>query len=421
MKVEYRLLHDIVAKALCAKAGSFDIVTSEKFDLMVAISAGLKVLFQTLVAMVHKPTKQSQGFAVQLSVLLERLVKADLGESVKLHSLKVLNKRSVHTYMKKNLGVCPAGETSKKATVEKRKKKKEKVVPVVKKQVMVVKKPMEARSQAAPVKSKSGTSSDTDSLPLAKLGAAKKGQAAPKQKQVVESSDSESMVSLPMVKIMKKQRTQRTKPAQRTAGDQVGFNPGPIPNIPDGADDASTTGEHVECTDKMEIEAVNNEHAVVVRYGPAHPAQQPIISAGKEANNSADSTQDGPQQIIVPEPQANIDTAKELTSLKDIVSSLGSKVDRIKDDTFIAKHTTLQFKRQLETKIDGLENSLRQLETKIDGLENSLVRHFADSQQNLPGDIALLKSQVAEMVECLKEIRDTKKGEGTSSKKRRLL
>ncbi|KZV18581.1 hypothetical protein F511_42280 [Dorcoceras hygrometricum] len=43
MKMQYRLLHDIVAKALCAKSGSFDVVTSEKFDLMVATSAGLKV------------------------------------------------------------------------------------------------------------------------------------------------------------------------------------------------------------------------------------------------------------------------------------------------------------------------------------------------------------------------------------------
>ncbi|KZV56703.1 hypothetical protein F511_30048 [Dorcoceras hygrometricum] len=70
MKFEYRLLHDIVAKALCAKAGSFDVVTSEKFDLMVAITAGLKVnwaqvLFQVLLAMVNNPTRQSQGFAVQ--------------------------------------------------------------------------------------------------------------------------------------------------------------------------------------------------------------------------------------------------------------------------------------------------------------------------------------------------------------------
>ncbi|KZV47017.1 hypothetical protein F511_16404 [Dorcoceras hygrometricum] len=44
MKMEFCLLHNIVAKALCAKAGSFDMVTSEKFDLMVEISAGLKVV-----------------------------------------------------------------------------------------------------------------------------------------------------------------------------------------------------------------------------------------------------------------------------------------------------------------------------------------------------------------------------------------
>ncbi|KZV53615.1 hypothetical protein F511_40040 [Dorcoceras hygrometricum] len=65
MKVEYRLLHDIVAKALYAKADSFDVVTSERFDLMMSISAGLQVnwghiLFQTLVAKVHTPSRQSQ-------------------------------------------------------------------------------------------------------------------------------------------------------------------------------------------------------------------------------------------------------------------------------------------------------------------------------------------------------------------------
>ncbi|KZV38659.1 hypothetical protein F511_32936 [Dorcoceras hygrometricum] len=39
MKMEYILLHEIVAKALCAKASSLDMVTREKFDLMVAISS----------------------------------------------------------------------------------------------------------------------------------------------------------------------------------------------------------------------------------------------------------------------------------------------------------------------------------------------------------------------------------------------
>ncbi|KZV34205.1 protein disulfide isomerase-like 5-4 [Dorcoceras hygrometricum] len=117
----------------------------------------------------------------------------------------------------------------------------EKIVPVVKKQEVVVKNPVEAKSQAAPATSTSGTSSDADSRPLVKLGAIKRGGA--KRKQVVDSSNLESTVSLPLVKIMKKQRTQRTKPARKIAGDQAGFNPGPIPEIRDGADDASTTGD----------------------------------------------------------------------------------------------------------------------------------------------------------------------------------
>ncbi|KZV54908.1 hypothetical protein F511_31331 [Dorcoceras hygrometricum] len=43
MKVEFRLLNDIVAKCLTAKAGSFDVVTGKMFEIMVAISAGIKV------------------------------------------------------------------------------------------------------------------------------------------------------------------------------------------------------------------------------------------------------------------------------------------------------------------------------------------------------------------------------------------
>ncbi|KZV53606.1 hypothetical protein F511_26870 [Dorcoceras hygrometricum] len=117
MKMEFRLLHDIVARALCAKAGSFDMVTREKFDLMVAITSGLKgnwaqIIFQVLLAMVNNPTRKSQGFAVQVSVLLENMVKVDLGETVKIHPQNVLNNKSVHTYIKKNMNMISAGESS---------------------------------------------------------------------------------------------------------------------------------------------------------------------------------------------------------------------------------------------------------------------------------------------------------------------
>ncbi|KZV30923.1 hypothetical protein F511_11753 [Dorcoceras hygrometricum] len=114
MKIEFFLLHDIVAKELCAKAGSFDMVTSEKFDLMVAISAGSKVnwaqiIFNILLAMVNSPSRQYPGYAVQIGVMLGYLVKTDLGDSVNLHPQKFLTDKSVATYIKKNLKVTPAG------------------------------------------------------------------------------------------------------------------------------------------------------------------------------------------------------------------------------------------------------------------------------------------------------------------------
>ncbi|KZV46731.1 hypothetical protein F511_36517 [Dorcoceras hygrometricum] len=120
MLFEYRLLHDIMAKYLCAKAGSFDIVTCEKFEFMVAIVSGLsvncgRILFQRLLSMVQNPKKESQGYTVPVSMVMETLVKADLGTSIKLHSEKVLTSKSVQSYIKKNQDIAPEEETSKRA------------------------------------------------------------------------------------------------------------------------------------------------------------------------------------------------------------------------------------------------------------------------------------------------------------------
>ncbi|KZV45279.1 hypothetical protein F511_06797 [Dorcoceras hygrometricum] len=228
MKMEYRLLHDIVAKALCAKASSFDMVTSEKFDLMVAITAGLKVkwaqvLFQVLVTMVNNPNRQSQGFVVQVG----------------------------------------------------------------KKQKVVVQQLVEARSQAAPAKSTSETSSDVDSRPLVGI---KKRRGA-KRKQVIESSDSEATVSVPPVFITKKHQTKRTKKVTHTADHHMESKPGHIPKIPAGEErvecenqteqedqdgNVSTMAqeEHVESTAEDETEAGNLETFMESRHESAQPAQQ---------------------------------------------------------------------------------------------------------------------------------------------------
>ncbi|KZV15935.1 hypothetical protein F511_08726 [Dorcoceras hygrometricum] len=232
MLFEYRLLHDIVAKSLCAKVGSFDTVTCEKFEFMVAIDAGLsvnweRILFQRLFSMVHNPKKQSQGYTVPIIIVMETLVKADLGASIKLHSQKVLMSKSVQSYIKKNQHIIPEGETSKytedtaSKTEVSRSHLEEPVVPeslaIVnekgvktskkrkqmgggqKKQTKRVTKPatqtverqsVEYRRLLAPTNFDSEEVSEPDSCPLVTRRCWRK--------QVSESLDSESTISLPL-------------------------------------------------------------------------------------------------------------------------------------------------------------------------------------------------------------------------------
>ncbi|KZV40212.1 hypothetical protein F511_27598 [Dorcoceras hygrometricum] len=239
MKIEYRLLHDIVSKALCAKAISFDMVTSEKLNFMIAITAWVRVnwaqvLFHVLLGMVDNPRRQSQGYAIQISIIPENLIKADLGGSFKLHSQNILNEKSVMTYIKKNMKVTPAGETSKTSgdatsEIEGGKSKAIKTVGMPKRKPAVEnrkaekpgtekKKQAESMKEAdtlptvedggltAPTMSNSETSSDKDSFLLVTRRR--------KRPQVEESSDSEDTTSAPSMAITNKGRTMSTNTAQ---------------------------------------------------------------------------------------------------------------------------------------------------------------------------------------------------------------
>ncbi|KZV29817.1 hypothetical protein F511_25022 [Dorcoceras hygrometricum] len=165
--------------------------------------------------MVNTPKRQSHGFAIQISVLVQNVVKENLGELVKLHPQKVLTSKSVQTYIKKNLDVKSTGETStkqedtarnnegsetqiaqtvgqetqdvkkKSATAEAETKKKNLEKKIVPSQTV------DAGSKNAPADS-SSQQLDLDSCPRG--GQNKRG--GTKRKQVVESSDSESTISL---------------------------------------------------------------------------------------------------------------------------------------------------------------------------------------------------------------------------------
>ncbi|KZV18152.1 hypothetical protein F511_28969 [Dorcoceras hygrometricum] len=72
LKIQYRLLHDILAKTIYVKAGSFDDVTRDRFMLMTAITCDVKVNWSNLLFIVFKDmvtpgTRQEKGSAILIS------------------------------------------------------------------------------------------------------------------------------------------------------------------------------------------------------------------------------------------------------------------------------------------------------------------------------------------------------------------
>ncbi|KZV30975.1 hypothetical protein F511_30750 [Dorcoceras hygrometricum] len=99
MKIEYRLLHDILAKTLFVKAGSFDAVTRERFMLMTAITFYVKVnwsnlLFGVLKAMVTPGSRQAKGFAIQIGVMLQKVPGLELGDSRPFPGSRILTEKT---------------------------------------------------------------------------------------------------------------------------------------------------------------------------------------------------------------------------------------------------------------------------------------------------------------------------------------
>ncbi|KZV17694.1 hypothetical protein F511_28092 [Dorcoceras hygrometricum] len=107
MKMPYRLLCDIVAKAISVKAGSFNAITVEKFSLMTAVVCGVKMnwakfLFGVLKKMFSVKSKQAKGFAIQISRLLATFPTVELGESSEFPASKILSKKTVLRFVSIN-------------------------------------------------------------------------------------------------------------------------------------------------------------------------------------------------------------------------------------------------------------------------------------------------------------------------------
>ncbi|KZV45809.1 hypothetical protein F511_39107 [Dorcoceras hygrometricum] len=175
IKMQYRLLCDILAKSLFVKAGSFDAVTRDRFLLMTAITFDVKVnwgklLFGVLKEMVTPDSRQAKGYAIQICVLLKNIPGLELGESKAFPAPRILNEKTVHRIfsVNENVGVEEVGEAprEKKTPVKKTLSKKRQaageaeVAPVIKKKRSTKGKPIAARRISLEKQVENSSSSD---------------------------------------------------------------------------------------------------------------------------------------------------------------------------------------------------------------------------------------------------------------------
>ncbi|KZV39082.1 hypothetical protein F511_33726 [Dorcoceras hygrometricum] len=162
LKIEYRLLHDILAKSIYVKAGSFDAVTRERFMLMTAITFDVnwsRLLFDVLKDMVTPGSRQAKGYAIQICVLLKNIPGLELGESRAFPVPRVLNEKMVHWYVVINEKIGGAEipdspklkKTPAKKAVSQRPAVDTTMAPVVKKRRTTKGKPVAKDTVDAPV------------------------------------------------------------------------------------------------------------------------------------------------------------------------------------------------------------------------------------------------------------------------------
>ncbi|KZV28614.1 hypothetical protein F511_34431 [Dorcoceras hygrometricum] len=128
MKIPFRLLCDIMAKAISVKAGSFNAITIENFSLITVVVCGVKMnwakfLFGVLKKMVSAGSKQAKGFAIQISLLLATFPTLEMGESSEFPASKILSKKTVLRFVSINDrdgAEEVAGAAKKKAVSKKR-------------------------------------------------------------------------------------------------------------------------------------------------------------------------------------------------------------------------------------------------------------------------------------------------------------
>ncbi|KZV46766.1 DNA helicase isolog (ISS) [Dorcoceras hygrometricum] len=190
-----------------------------------------------------------------------------------------------------------------------------------------------------------------DTLPLAKLGVAKKGGVAPKRKLILSSSNSESTVSLPLVQIKKKQRTKRTKP--------------------------------VKPTETVETQDASTKLPIVVRSKPEQPAQP-------------SSTMYGGGMVFAPIEIREINWATHFLPKIDPAAKGKQILEAFArlNPTYL-KHDSAIFRQAFYKKMNEVVANINSSQTTF---ETSLVHQFTKHHQQIASSLDFVKLHIAEKV-----------------------
>ncbi|KZV44631.1 Fatty acid desaturase (ISS) [Dorcoceras hygrometricum] len=205
--------------------------------------------------------KQSRGYTVPISILLTTLVQADLRESVKLHSKKVLTSRSVQAYIRKNQDIIPEGEPSMReedtarnpetSLPHQEKSAETESLVVVQETGVNISKKRKHKDGGKKKRTKKATKMTTqtaekqtveESRPVAPTHFDSEEISEPdscllvtrrcRREQVSESLDSESTISLPLKYFVKNRRNQRQRTQMGWTAAKISSQPDPTPVSP---------------------------------------------------------------------------------------------------------------------------------------------------------------------------------------------
>ncbi|KZV37852.1 peroxidase [Dorcoceras hygrometricum] len=481
--------------ALCANAGSFDVVTREKFDLMVAMTASLKMLAGFTTEEAEADTVAHQGLKRHIywrklraatmtsALLIERnretatmtsaylleeagISNADVSISVR-EELGSATLTSAYLLEEARISNADLYEMEVQKRVDEHLENFNPAEPSVNYDYMCIRflsKELKEISRqhrdlcvladlpiVAPEASTTGDDVSIDTLQIILSPTAQSRilalefstQAEQEQAAAWKAAHSDEQI---------KMIDQIVEQVEDTDKEQLGSSGGqqeqPVPEEEDQpqhspAHSSSRSSESYylrqsshPCKDHVNNPGPNpiSEENSTNHQGPT-PSEMPIVVYIEQHDDTDREikaepvSQAGPEPISLPTIQFMETTTKELTNMTDRVSSLDLTFARMWDDTDITRHHTTQLKKQIENVVDGLEIKIDVLKSNLSrklvdnqqnlaALETNMVCHYADSHQQFVDELALVKSQLAEKIQCIRELRDAKKREGGQSSKK---